>query len=53
MNNRTIKTMLLIFTIIYVIAPDLMPGPVDDLIVILLNMVMQNKLDTRTYETRY
>lgn len=52
MNNKTIKILLLIVTIVYVFAPDLMPGPVDDIIVILLNLAAQKKLDTQVIDAR-
>ena len=35
--------LIFIFMLIYVVAPDLFPGPVDDLIVILLGMAAQKK----------
>ena len=52
MNNKTIKILLLIVTIVYVFAPDLMPGPVDDIIVILLNLAAQRRLDTPVIDAR-
>ncbi len=48
MNSaKIIKVLLLIFTIIYCVMPiDVCPGPVDDVIVILLNHAMGKKLIT-------
>lgn len=43
MNNKTVKMLIFIFMLIYVVAPDLFPGPVDDLIVILLGIAAQKK----------
>ena len=50
MNNNTKKMLLLVLTIIYVISPvDLMPGPIDDVIVVLLQTVLQKRLNERNY----
>lgn len=44
--NDTLKGIQLILMIIYVVSPiDACPGPVDDLIVIFLNMMAQKGLD--------
>ena len=52
MNNKTMRILLLIVTIVYVFAPDLMPGPVDDIIVILLNLAAQRRLDPQVIDAR-
>lgn len=44
--NDTVKGMLVILTILYILSPaDLAPGPVDDLIVLLLSVAAQKRLD--------
>lgn len=46
--NDVMKGMLIILVVIYVISPiDFVPGPVDDLIVILLGLANQKKLENR------
>lgn len=46
--NDVMKGMLIILVVIYVISPiDFVPGPVDDLIVILLELANQKKLENR------
>ena len=43
--NNTMKGMLLVLVILYVFSPlDLCPGPVDDLIVILLGVASRKRL---------
>ena len=45
MNNRTIKLLLFIFMLIYVVSPaDALPGPIDDLIAMIMTMAVQTKL---------
>ena len=42
--NDTMKGMLIVLVVLYVISPiDLCPGPVDDLIVVLLGMAANKK----------
>lgn len=44
--NDVMKGMLIILVIIYVISPiDFVPGPVDDIIVILLGIACQKKIE--------
>ena len=46
--NGVIKAGLIIFTLLYVLSPiDFMPGPIDDLLVIILQVVLQNKLQDK------
>lgn len=46
--NDVMKGMLIILVVIYVISPiDFVPGPVDDLIVILLGLANQKKLENK------
>ena len=46
--NDVMKGMLIILVVIYVISPiDFVLGPVDDLIVILLGLANQKKLENR------
>lgn len=43
MNNNYVKILILIIMMIYVVSPDFFPGPIDDMIVILLGMAAQKK----------
>ena len=50
-NNNLIKMMLLILVGIYVISPvDLAPGPIDDLLLILLTAASNMKKGSRSNE---
>ena len=43
--NKIAKILVLIFMVVYVISPvDALPGPIDDLIVILLSMASQRRM---------
>ena len=41
MNNKTIKVLIFIVMMIYIVSPDFFPGPIDDIIVLLLGMAAQ------------
>ncbi len=42
--NQIIKVLLLVFVVLYVVSPvDAFPGPIDDLIVILISIAAQGK----------
>ena len=44
MNNKMMKALIFIIMIIYVVSPtDFLPGPVDDLIMVLFSMAAQKK----------
>ena len=44
--NGVMKGLMLAFMIIYVISPvDAMPGPIDDIIVMLIGIAARNNLD--------
>ena len=46
--NGIIKVGLIIFTLLYVVSPiDFMPGPIDDLLVVILQFVLQKKLSEK------
>ena len=48
MNNKVLKGMLIALLAIYVISPvDLVPGPVDDLLLILFSAVMNQMSSSR------
>ena len=50
-NNGVMKGMLLILVALYVISPlDLVPGPVDDLLLILLTAAANMKRGSRSQE---
>ena len=43
--NQKMKILLAIFVVLYVVSPvDAMPGPIDDLILILLNIGAQRRI---------
>ena len=43
--NDVLKGMLLVLAILYVVSPiDLCPGPIDDIIVLLLSMASQKRI---------
>ena len=43
--NQTMKILLAIFMVVYVVSPiDAMPGPMDDLIMILLSIAAQRRM---------
>ena len=45
MSKRTMKLLLFIFMLIYVVSPaDALPGPIDDLIAMFMTMAVQTKL---------
>lgn len=49
MNNKVAKTVLIIIMLIYILSPvDAMPGPIDDLVVLLLGYIAQNRLGRKT-----
>lgn len=51
MNNKVLKGMLLALLAIYVISPvDLVPGPVDDLLLVLFSAVMNQINSSRSSE---
>lgn len=43
-NNQLIRLLVLIFAVVYVIAPDLVPGPVDDFLVCVATAYARKKL---------
>ena len=42
---KLLKFLIIAVAIGYVVCPDLLPGPVDDLIMMLLGAVVQNKIN--------
>lgn len=43
MNNKIVKLLIFAIMVVYVVSPDLFPGPVDDILMILLGMAAQKK----------
>lgn len=43
-NNQLLRLLVLIFAVIYVVAPDLIPGPVDDFLVCVATAYARKKL---------
>lgn len=49
--NNLLKGVLLVLTLLYVVSPaDCLPGPIDDAIVILLNIAANKKLGSSSGE---
>lgn len=47
MSDDTMKVLVLIFVILYVVSPlDGCPGPIDDLIVIIMGIAAKKRLNT-------
>lgn len=45
MNNKSKKKLLIVLVLLYVISPvDFLTGPVDDLFIMILGMIMNGKL---------
>lgn len=44
MNDRNLSLLVLILVILYAVSPDPCPGPVDDLIVLIMGFVARKKL---------
>lgn len=44
MNNDTLRIIILVFVIIYVISPLDCPGPIDDLIVLIMGATARKRL---------
>ena len=45
MDSRIIKGMLIVIVILYIISPvDLMPGPIDDAIALILGLAVQKTI---------
>ena len=42
--NGAAKIILIVLVILYVVSPDLAPGPIDDIIVILLGYATQKRI---------
>lgn len=48
MDNSTLKTLVLLGVILYVVSPvDALPGPVDDLIAIVAGIIARRKLSAQ------
>ena len=44
MNNNTMKYVILALALLYVVSPvDMMPGPVDDVIMLAATMILNNR----------
>ena len=45
MNNNTLKALVLVFMILYIVSPiDACPGPIDDIIVAVMGVATRKKL---------
>ena len=47
-NEKFWKGAITLFVLVYCLAPDLFPGPVDDIVVIILGQMMKNRVTTQT-----
>ena len=52
-KNLMIKLLMFVFTIVYVASPLDLPGPVDDLVMVMLNLVLQRKIKFPIRERPY
>ena len=43
-NPNLVKALIICFVALYVIAPDLIPGPADDILAIVLGLLLDKKL---------
>lgn len=47
MNNNVVKCMILVLMILYIVSPiDACPGPIDDLIVLLIGLAARKRVGT-------
>ncbi len=44
------RVMIMAFAVIYAVCPDLLPGPVDDIVVALLGVYAQSRISVRETE---
>lgn len=47
MDNRALKTLILVAVMAYAVLPDLQPGPMDDLIVMILGYIARKNLSRK------
>lgn len=46
MSNNTLRTLLLVFMILYIVSPlDACPGPIDDIILAVMGVAARKKLN--------
>lgn len=46
MNNYSLKILIVVATILYAVSPvDFMPGPIDDVIILLCGYIAQRKIN--------
>ena len=45
MNKQILKRIIIAFTILYVLSPDLAPGPLDDIIIMVLGVAFSSVVD--------
>ena len=43
-NPNLVKALIIGFVALYVIAPDMIPGPADDMLVAVLGLLLENKI---------
>ena len=43
--NRFMRVALIVFAVIYLVCPDLLPGPVDDIIIMIVSMLFTSELE--------
>ena len=46
MSDKRFKMLVIVAVVVYALAPDLVPGPVDDIIVMILGYLVSSKKDT-------
>ena len=50
-NPNLVKAIIIGFVALYVIAPDAIPGPADDILVAVLGLLLENKITKTPTET--
>lgn len=50
-NPNLVKAIIIGFVALYVIAPDAIPGPADDILVAVLGLLLENKIKNKPVET--
>ena len=51
--NDVLKGMLFVLIVLYVISPDVLPGPIDDIIVAVGGIAIQKRLEGRCTKSNY
>ncbi|MBO4383183.1 MAG: hypothetical protein J5847_03725 [Clostridia bacterium] len=50
-NPNLVKALIIGFVVLYVVAPDMIPGPADDILVAVLGLLLDKKLTNAPVKT--